>query len=449
MAAPRQLVLPDRLPGPAPTCLELDYGELVQTLPAGAMVAHSDLAFVIDGRGHERDALHRRPRPDADVTASSFASLLQSRIDQILHFVSSRTRRRTGRRPRRRRQRPHSWRPWSSGPPRSAALGPAAPAGAAAPLVSAVSTAARLLGGRSPWAKLSDPANTFWQLFHAGVRSSVPLAWTLVTPPGAADNGGLVGGRLGGQTSRSLAGYCPTACSASHRSRRATTAGRPGIPLFVPGALAARPDALAYDRTGTGYRPWRSCAAGAPCVSGDGRLDLGSAGHGRQLCGGRRGVRRDHHRRRRRPGRRVAGTGHRLSPRRHGASSYAPRARGSRTVRACPGLLARAATSRAPAGRRRHGDDRARLGDAGGGRTWLVGALAVGHLALDGVHPTGRPGPGAVRPTVHRRRPADRACSSAAAHALAAVGTAPGPSGRGSAARRRRTAPWPWRRRHR
>jgi len=46
-------------------------------------VAHSDIAFVIDGRGHERDALIDDPAPTS-TTASSFSSLLQSRIDQLL-----------------------------------------------------------------------------------------------------------------------------------------------------------------------------------------------------------------------------------------------------------------------------------------------------------------------------------------------------------------------------
>ena len=59
------------------------YGELVQTLPAGAMIAHNDIAFVIDVHGHERDALIDDPGP-TQTTAASFSSLLQSRIDQVL-----------------------------------------------------------------------------------------------------------------------------------------------------------------------------------------------------------------------------------------------------------------------------------------------------------------------------------------------------------------------------
>jgi cytochrome oxidase Cu insertion factor (SCO1/SenC/PrrC family) len=60
------------------------YGVQVQTIVNGAMVAHSDLAFVIDARGHERDDLIDDPGP-TQVTASSFSSLLSSRIQQALN----------------------------------------------------------------------------------------------------------------------------------------------------------------------------------------------------------------------------------------------------------------------------------------------------------------------------------------------------------------------------
>jgi len=60
------------------------YGILVNTLGAGAMVAHSDLAFVIDSHGHERDALIDDPGP-TQTFASSFSSLLLSRIDQVVN----------------------------------------------------------------------------------------------------------------------------------------------------------------------------------------------------------------------------------------------------------------------------------------------------------------------------------------------------------------------------
>lgn len=60
------------------------YGILVNTVGAGAMVAHSDLAFVIDSHGRERDALIDDPGP-TQTFASSFSSLLLSRIDQVLN----------------------------------------------------------------------------------------------------------------------------------------------------------------------------------------------------------------------------------------------------------------------------------------------------------------------------------------------------------------------------
>ncbi len=72
-----------------------------------------------------------------------------------------------------------------------------APAGASetrSPLQSAVSTA----GGSwviLPMGILSDPSNTFWELFHSDAGSS---HWSLVTPPGVADNGGLVAGASAG-----------------------------------------------------------------------------------------------------------------------------------------------------------------------------------------------------------------------------------------------------------
>jgi cytochrome oxidase Cu insertion factor (SCO1/SenC/PrrC family) len=58
------------------------YGVLVNTVAAGAMVAHSDLAFVIDPQGRERDALIDDPGP-TQTYASSFSSLLLSRIDDV------------------------------------------------------------------------------------------------------------------------------------------------------------------------------------------------------------------------------------------------------------------------------------------------------------------------------------------------------------------------------
>ncbi len=59
------------------------YGVLVNTVGAGAMIAHSDLAFIIDAHGRERDALIDDPGP-TQTFASSFSTLLQSQIHQVL-----------------------------------------------------------------------------------------------------------------------------------------------------------------------------------------------------------------------------------------------------------------------------------------------------------------------------------------------------------------------------
>jgi cytochrome oxidase Cu insertion factor (SCO1/SenC/PrrC family) len=61
-----------------------DYGIEVATVANGAMVAHSDTAFVIDAQGRQRDALIDDPGP-TEVYASSFSSLLLGQIDQLLN----------------------------------------------------------------------------------------------------------------------------------------------------------------------------------------------------------------------------------------------------------------------------------------------------------------------------------------------------------------------------
>ncbi len=61
------------------------YGVLVQTAGAGAMIAHSDLAFVIDDRGHERAELEDDPGAGNTASSTSFSTLLLDRIDLVLN----------------------------------------------------------------------------------------------------------------------------------------------------------------------------------------------------------------------------------------------------------------------------------------------------------------------------------------------------------------------------
>ncbi len=97
-----------------------------------------------------------------------------------------------------------------------------------------------------PMGDLSDPSNTFWELFHAAPGSST---WSLVTPPGVADNGGLIasvssGAAVVGVVPSDLLRFSPLAQSAN--------SGTSWVPAFLPGALARLPDALAYDAAAPG-----------------------------------------------------------------------------------------------------------------------------------------------------------------------------------------------------
>ena len=53
-----------------------DYGITAQILPAGSMIGHPDLAYVIDGAGRVRQELNTDPGPGTTATKSSFAVLL-------------------------------------------------------------------------------------------------------------------------------------------------------------------------------------------------------------------------------------------------------------------------------------------------------------------------------------------------------------------------------------
>jgi cytochrome oxidase Cu insertion factor (SCO1/SenC/PrrC family) len=48
------------------------------------MIAHSDLAYVIDARGHTRYILDADPGSGTEATKSSFANVLTSSIDHVL-----------------------------------------------------------------------------------------------------------------------------------------------------------------------------------------------------------------------------------------------------------------------------------------------------------------------------------------------------------------------------
>ena len=60
------------------------YGISAETLPAGGMIAHNDIAFVIDGAGHIRAELNFDPGPGTASTQSSFAGELVTTAQQAM-----------------------------------------------------------------------------------------------------------------------------------------------------------------------------------------------------------------------------------------------------------------------------------------------------------------------------------------------------------------------------
>jgi cytochrome oxidase Cu insertion factor (SCO1/SenC/PrrC family) len=61
-----------------------EYGVFAEILPAGSMVGHPDVAFVIDRAGRVRQELDTDPGPGTTATKSSFAVLLADAARQAL-----------------------------------------------------------------------------------------------------------------------------------------------------------------------------------------------------------------------------------------------------------------------------------------------------------------------------------------------------------------------------
>lgn len=108
-----------------------------------------------------------------------------------------------------------------------------------APLTSGTETA----GGAwvvLPMGLLSDPSNTFWQVLHTEPGPGSPH-WSVVTPQGVADNGGLVSGASANSV---VVGTLPSKFLTFSPLSVSVDNGTSWNPAFLPGALAARPDAL-------------------------------------------------------------------------------------------------------------------------------------------------------------------------------------------------------------
>jgi cytochrome oxidase Cu insertion factor (SCO1/SenC/PrrC family) len=60
-----------------------DYGVQIQVTPAGAMVAHGDIVYIIDKAGHTREILDSDPGNGSAPSRSSFSALLTSQVQHI------------------------------------------------------------------------------------------------------------------------------------------------------------------------------------------------------------------------------------------------------------------------------------------------------------------------------------------------------------------------------
>lgn len=98
-----------------------------------------------------------------------------------------------------------------------------------------------------PMGQVGSLVNTFWQLLHAVPGTS---QWTVVTPQGVADNGGLVAA-AGVATTTTSVGFLPSQQLRFSPLSVTTDAGRTWSPAYLPGALSARPNALASGTDGS------------------------------------------------------------------------------------------------------------------------------------------------------------------------------------------------------
>jgi hypothetical protein len=121
--------------------------------------------------------------------------------------------------------------------------GESSAAAAASPLPSGVATTAGSWVVL-PMGELSNQANTFWQVLHA--VPGVPH-WSVVTPRGVADNGGLV---TGAAASSVVVGFLPSQLLRFSPLAVSSSGGRAWNPQLLPVALAADPDALASGPAG-------------------------------------------------------------------------------------------------------------------------------------------------------------------------------------------------------
>jgi len=135
-----------------------------------------------------------------------------------------------------------------AGPPGAATPSRMSPPRITVPLAATFATASGAIAVVA-MGRIGDPLNTFWELFF---RPDSTSRWTLVTPPGVADNGGLVAspGPASIDGTRLLTGFEPSQDLAFSPLALTSDGGGSWSPGLVPSGLATVPDALAVSSGG-------------------------------------------------------------------------------------------------------------------------------------------------------------------------------------------------------
>jgi len=123
------------------------------------------------------------------------------------------------------------------------------PGAGSGPPPAAVALAASVQTATATWAAvamghLADPTNTYWEVF---VRRAGAARWSLVTPTGVADVGGLVVAASPGGTA---VGFLPSAKLTFSPLALTATLGARYAPALITAGLASTPDALAVATSG-------------------------------------------------------------------------------------------------------------------------------------------------------------------------------------------------------
>jgi hypothetical protein len=137
----------------------------------------------------------------------------------------------------------------------------ASPATVTAPLSTSLATA------QGTWAitVMGGPAgseNDFWQLF---LRPAGASRWSLVTPQGVADNGGLV---AAGISTSLVVGFRPSQNLSFSPLATSTDAGRNWTPGLLDAGLADTPGAIAVDPSGRILALWQDGSIAAAATAG-------------------------------------------------------------------------------------------------------------------------------------------------------------------------------------